>query len=75
MRERSLLAAQRFSSRALGLILLAAGACGVPEQSLRDEQERSRKFRAAWESEHDENVALKAKLAEAEKKSAASCAK
>ncbi len=49
----------------LTLAALALSACGISEQTLRDEQERSRKFRAAWESEHDENVTLKAKLAEA----------
>jgi hypothetical protein len=47
---------------------LAAVACDrVPEQALRDEQNRSRKYRGAYEAEHDENVALKAKLDAAEK--------
>jgi len=47
---------------------LGAVACDrVPEQALRDEQNRSRKYRGAYEAEHDENVALKAKLDAAEK--------
>jgi hypothetical protein len=36
-------------------------ACGIPEQTLRDEQQRTRRYRDAYENEHDENQLLRAK--------------
>jgi hypothetical protein len=48
--------------------LFGGAACDrVPEQALRDEQNRARKYRDAYENEHDENVALRAKLEQAGK--------
>jgi len=59
---------------ALSLLLLAFLGCDrVPEQALRDEQSRSRKFREAFESEHDENVALRARLEKLDKGEKQSC--
>ena len=47
-------------------LLLAA--CGrVPEQALRDEQTRARRYRDAYESTAAELAAAKARLAELEK--------
>ena len=37
----------------------------IPEQVLRDEQARARQYRDAFESEHDENVQLRARLEKA----------
>jgi hypothetical protein len=51
---------------ALAVLLLAA--CGrVPEQALRDEQARTRRYRDAYETSATEVAALKARLAEMEK--------
>jgi hypothetical protein len=56
------------SFAALGLVLLLA-ACGrVPEQALRDEQARSRRYRDAYETQAVELAALKARLAALEKR-------
>jgi hypothetical protein len=55
---------------------LGAVACDrVPEQALRDEQNRAREYRDAYEAEHDENVALKAKLDAAEQTKACAATK
>ena len=62
MSARARIAAGALLGSALGLT-----SCGVPEQALRDEQSRSRKFRDAYESEHEENAALKARLQQQEK--------
>ena len=51
-----------------GLILLIA-ACGrVPEQALRDEQARTRRYRDAYETQAAELASLKSRLAELEKR-------
>lgn len=45
---------------------LSGFACDrVPEQVLRDEQARARQYRDAFETEHDENVQLRARLEKA----------
>jgi hypothetical protein len=49
-----------------GALLLCCCA-RVPEQSLRDEQARTRRYRDAYESEHDELVALRSRVAALEK--------
>lgn len=54
----------------IGLMSLA-GACGVPEQVLRDEQARSRRFREAWETQGAELVALRERVAALEARGAA----
>jgi hypothetical protein len=55
----------------LGAALLLA-ACGrVPEQALRDEQTRARRYRDAYESTAAELAAAKARLAEVEQRCAA----
>jgi hypothetical protein len=66
-----------------GRLRLAAGAplvaallagCGgkVPEQALRDEQSRTRRYRDAYESAAAELAAAKARVAELEQRCAAS---
>jgi hypothetical protein len=56
---------------ALGAVALLA--CGrVPEQQLRDEQARSRRYRDAYEGALQESASLKKRLAEAQQR-AASC--
>ena len=50
-----------------GLVLLIA-ACGrVPEQALRDEQARTRRYRDAYETQAAELATLRARLADLEK--------
>jgi hypothetical protein len=50
------------------LMALGLAACGrVPEQALRDEQARSRRYRDAYETAAAELAAAKARLAEVEK--------
>ena len=51
--------------RSLALISLGilAGACGVSEQVLRDEQARARRFREAWETQGAELQALRERVA------------
>jgi hypothetical protein len=51
--------------------LLLAGCGRVPEQALRDEQTRSRRYRDAYESTAVELAAAKARLAELEQRCAA----
>ena len=47
---------------------LAGAGCGrVPEQALRDEQARSRRYRDAYETLQEEVTALRARAAEREK--------
>ena len=47
---------------------LAEAGCGrVPEQALRDEQARSRRYRDAYETLQEEVAALRGRVAEAEK--------
>jgi hypothetical protein len=53
---------------AVALPFVALACDRVPEQALRDEQSRSRQYREAFESEHDENVALRARVEQLEKK-------
>jgi len=49
-------------------VLATALACGrVPEQALRDEQARARRYRDAYETTAAELAAAKARLAEVEK--------
>ena len=61
---------------AVGLIALVLAGCGrVPEQALRDEQARSRKYRDAYETGLQENEWLKKRLAETEQRAAACAAK
>ena len=51
---------------ALAALLLSA--CGrVPEQALKDEQARARRYRDAYETLQEENAALKARVAAQEK--------
>jgi len=53
-------------------VLAAALACSrVPEQALRDEQARARRYRDAYETTAAELAATKARLAELEKSCAA----
>jgi hypothetical protein len=60
---------------AAGAALLALDGCSrVPEQALRDEQGRSRRYRDAYESLQDETTALRARLAELEKQGRCSAA-
>ena len=47
------------------------GACGIPEQALRDEQARSRRFREAWETQGAEVSALRERVAALEAKGCA----
>ena len=57
-------------SLSVGTLLLAA--CGrVPEQALRDEQARARRYRDAYETTAAELAAAKARLAELEQRCAA----
>ena len=51
---------------------MLAGACGVSEQVLRDEQARARRFREAWETQGAELVALRERVAALEGKGCAS---
>ncbi len=46
--------------------VLSGISCGIPEQSLRDEQLRTRRYRDAYESAHDENQDLRARNAQLE---------
>lgn len=56
---------------ALAGAALALAACGrVPEQALRDEQARSRRYRDAYESQAQELQRLKERVADLEKKAA-----
>lgn len=51
------------------LLAVVLAACGrVPEQALRDEQARSRRYRDAYETAATELAAAKARLAEIEKR-------
>jgi hypothetical protein len=66
-------------SREGGAVLLfaALAVCGagcgkVPEQALRDEQARSRRYRDAYETLQEEVTALRARAAEREKSGCAS---
>lgn len=52
-----------------GLLLVACGR--VPEQALRDEQSRARRYRDAYETTAAELAATKARLAELEQRRAA----
>lgn len=61
MRGRSLLTAR---AAALAFALGCLACDRVPEQMLRDEQARSRRYLDAYESEHGENTALRAQLEE-----------
>ena len=55
----------------LACLAAAVLACGrVPEQSLRDEQARSRRYRDAYESELQRNQELRKRLAESEQRTA-----
>ena len=56
---------QRVLWCALACVLSGLACDRVPEQVLRDEQSRARHYRDAFESEHDENVQLRARLAKA----------
>ena len=58
--------------RCLSVAALLLAACGkVPEQALRDEQARARRYRDAYESTAAELAAAKARLAELEQRCAA----
>jgi hypothetical protein len=50
------------------LALLAAAACSHDETELRDERAQTRQFRDAYETQAQEIAALKAKIAELEKR-------
>ena len=54
--------------RALALVALLAAACGHADAALRDEQARSRHWREAYETQAQEVAALKARLADLEKR-------
>ena len=63
---------RRLSALLATLVSLALVGCGrVPEQSLRDEQARSRKYRDAYETGLQETEWLKKRLAETEQRAAA----
>lgn len=56
---------------ALLALVSPLSACGrVPEQALKDEQARARRYRDAYETLQEENVALKARLVAQEKSGA-----
>ena len=58
--------------RCLFVAALLLAACGrVPEQALRDEQARARRYRDAYETTATELAAAKARLAEVEQRCAA----
>jgi hypothetical protein len=58
--------------RCLFVAALLLAACGrVPEQALRDEQARARRYRDAYETTAAELAAAKARLAEVEQRCAA----
>ena len=62
----SLSAHRRWGALCALVCALSGLACDrVPEQVLRDEQARARQYRDAFESEHDENVQLRARLEKA----------
>jgi hypothetical protein len=50
------------------LLLLAAIACGHSDAELRNERAQTRQFREAYEAQAQELAALKAKVAEMEKR-------
>lgn len=54
--------------RAAIVALLLAAACGHGDAALRDEQARSRHWREAYETQAQEVAALKARLADLEKR-------
>ena len=51
----------------LALVALSAACSRVPEQALKDEQARARRYRDAYETLQQENAALKTRLAAQEK--------
>jgi len=62
---------QRLPAVLATLVSLALAGCGrVPEQALRDEQARSRKYRDAYETGLQETEWLKKRLAETEQRAA-----
>ena len=55
--------------RALFVVLLLSAACGHGGTGLREEQERSRRYRDAYESQAQELAQLRARVVELEKRS------